>query len=104
MRASPQLSNIRACRKYWLIAVSSFFRTSLRCFSTVLSPCIGSAPGRNQSADLEQAALKRQLERKSEAGGEGTYAATARPADSTCASMTSRAESSQRPQQLATGR
>src|SRR5262245_50121610 len=29
---------MRACRKYWLIAVSSFFRTPLRCWMTFLSP------------------------------------------------------------------
>jgi len=29
-RVMPQLPSMRACKKYWLIAVSSFFRTVLR--------------------------------------------------------------------------
>ena len=35
---TPQWRSMRACRKYWLMAVSSFFRTALRCCNTVASP------------------------------------------------------------------
>src|SRR5438045_41424 len=36
----PQLPNILACRKYWLIAVSSLKSTLLRCWMTLASPFI----------------------------------------------------------------
>src|SRR5581483_8145855 len=38
--SSPQFRNMRECRKYWLIDVSSFVRTALRCSMTFLSPCM----------------------------------------------------------------
>src|SRR5919197_4994925 len=37
---SPQLPNMRACRKYWLIAVSSLNSTLFRCCTTLGSPFI----------------------------------------------------------------
>src|SRR5438045_2228585 len=41
----PQLPNMRACRKYWLIAVSSLNSTLFRCCTTLGSPFIGGSPG-----------------------------------------------------------
>jgi NhaB family Na+:H+ antiporter len=41
----PQSSYMRACRKYWLIATSSFPRILLRCWMTLTSPfMMGSCP------------------------------------------------------------
>src|SRR5580765_1146117 len=37
---------MRACRKYWLIAVSSFLRILLRCPTTSTSPFMGGSLGR----------------------------------------------------------
>src|SRR5690606_41135327 len=47
---SPQFFSILACRKYWLIAVSSLYRALLRYSMTLASPFICSAPLRGERA------------------------------------------------------
>ncbi len=43
-RSRPQWPNMRECRKYWLIAVSSFFSTAFKCFSILGSPFMRATP------------------------------------------------------------
>src|SRR6185369_1766290 len=52
---SPQLPNMRACRKYWLIAVSSLNRILFRCSRTLVSPFIVLSPGSKRRIVARQA-------------------------------------------------
>src|SRR5512139_3463403 len=81
---------MRACRKYWLIAVSSFLRILLRCAMTSTSPFMGTL--RLQAAeDAADAAVTSQ-----EACGAGARESRGR------VSRISRAQGAQGPQHVAT--
>src|SRR5438067_12484740 len=64
----PQLPNIRACRKYWLIAVSSLNSTLFRCCTTLGSPFIGGLRGK---ARFDAEALAASTEARSGGCGDG---------------------------------
>src|SRR5207245_5125897 len=53
----PQLLNMRAWRKYWLMAVSSLNSTLFRCCTTLASPFIAASAG---SAMLERSGRRGQ--------------------------------------------
>src|SRR3984893_12950778 len=48
---------MRACRKYWLSAVISFFKTALRCIRTVASPCMVGLSGLGRNANAGSSSL-----------------------------------------------
>src|SRR5215831_18375072 len=48
---------MRACRKYWLSAVISFFKTALRCIRTVASPCMVGLSGLEGNANAGSSSL-----------------------------------------------
>src|SRR5690349_15233029 len=69
---SPQLPNMRAWRKYWLIAVSSLNSTLFKCCTTFASPFIAPPQGRwirrRTPAGVKEAAGN---EKKKRSGREG---------------------------------